>query len=242
MNPDLQADLSNPMSIAIPIREGDQTVNAYYAPWMNSEAVASGDFIGDVSKGGPVNYRNVQFNPHGNGTHTECVGHISAERESVIECLQNFWFLAKVVSVLPIKQDDGDRVIELQQMEELVESDESEALVIRTLPNDDIKLRTNYSGANAPYLAADAVQYLVDCGVEHLVLDLPSVDKEEDGGVLAAHRTFWQYPESTRMGSTITELAYIPDSIADGLYFLNLMVAPIDQDAAPSWPVLYAIT
>ena len=114
-----------------------------------------------------------------------------------------------------------------------------EALIIRTLPNDDLKLTANYSGANAPYLHVDAIHAMVEAGIDHLLLDLPSVDKEEDDGELEGHKAFWKYPTNTRKHATITELIYVQGSIEDGEYSLNLMVAPIGQDAAPSWPVLY---
>jgi hypothetical protein len=76
-------------------------------------------------------------------------------------------------------------------------------------------------------------------GIDHLLLDLPSVDREVDGGALAAHRAFWNYPENPRMKATITELIYVPSKVQDGQYFLNLQVAPIENDASPSRPVLY---
>ena len=100
---------------------------------------------------------------------------------------------------------------------------------------------TNYSGANPPYLHHKAISYLVERGVEHLLLDLPSVDREEDGGQLLGHRAFWQYPESPRAHCTITELIYVNNSIRDGLYLLNLQVASFEIDASPSKPVLYAL-
>ena len=50
-----------------------------------------GDWVGDVKQGGSVNFRNISFNPHGNGTHTECVGHISKEDFSINQCLKKFF-------------------------------------------------------------------------------------------------------------------------------------------------------
>ena len=47
-------------------------------------------------------------------------------------------------------------------------------------------------------------------------------DKEKDDGQVVAHKTFWQFPASNRTGCTITELIYVPNSIVDDLYFLNL--------------------
>ena len=81
--------------------------------------------------------------------------------------------------------------------------------------------------------------YLRECGVEHLLIDLPSVDREEDGGKLLAHKAFWNYPKNTRLQATITELVYVPSRIEDGFYFLNLQPASFENDAAPCKPVLY---
>ena len=74
-----------------------------------------------------------------------------------------------------------------------------------------------------------------------MVIDLPSVDREEDGGALEAHHAFWNYPQNPRMDATITEMAYIPNHIVDDIYLLNLQVASLQTDASPSKPVLYKV-
>ncbi|MFM7054031.1 MAG: cyclase family protein, partial [Bacteroidota bacterium] len=60
-----------------------------------------------------------------------------------------------------------------------------------------------------------------------------------DEGRLEAHHAFWQYPDSPRIGTTITELIFVPDHVADGSYLLNLMITSLENDASPSKPVLY---
>ena len=234
-----RADLSQPIDLSILLKEGLENVNCFYAPPVEYTPVVAGSFIGSTAQGGPVNFFNVRFNPHGNGTHTECVGHIAKERYVLRDCLSESHFRAKLVSIFPVKTDDGDRVILREQLEELFAANEAEALIIRTLPNDDLKLRTNYSGANPPYLHHEAARYLAECGVAHLLLDLPSVDREEDGGQLLAHKAFWQYPEAVRKNCTITELIYGPNEIRDGFYLLDLQTVSFDLDASPSKPVLY---
>lgn len=224
------------------LREGLDNVNCFWAPPVEYLPVRAGDFIGSTAQGGPVNFYNIRVNPHGNGTHTECVGHIARERFVLHECLLESHFLAKVVSIFPRKTEDGDRVLFRDQLEAVLQAGEAKAFIIRTLPNDALKMRTHYSGANAPYLHHEAAQYLVACGVEHLLLDLPSVDREEDGGRLLAHRAFWQYPQAVRRHCTITELIFVPDTVKDGYYLLNLQTASFDLDASPSKPVLFALT
>lgn len=75
----------------------------------------------------------------------------------------------------------------------------------------------------------------------HLLIDLPSVDKEHDGGKLTAHKTFWNYPKAPRKEATITEMIFVPNAVKDGLYLLNLQVAPFENDASPSRPVIYPL-
>lgn len=235
------ADLSKPIDLSIPLRDGVENPNCFWAPMPEFAPVRAGDFVGSTAEGGVVNFFNVRLNPHGNGTHTECVGHISRERFVLRECLRKAHFLAKIVSVYPRRTEQGDRMIDKGQLEELLTKNEVEALIIRTLPNDDLKLRQNYSGSNPPYLHHEAAAFLAKIGIQHLLLDLPSVDREEDGGQLLAHRAFWQYPHATRTQCTITELAFVPNEIRDGLYLLNLQTTALDLDASPSKPVVFAL-
>ena len=236
-----QADLSKPLDISIPLEEGDRTVNCFYAPWMETAPVVAGDFIGSTQKGGPVNFLNVKINPHGNGTHTECVGHIAKEKFTINQSLQKFHFLAKVITVIPTKMENGDQVIMKNQIDTVFKKKEAEAVIIRTFPNHPDKLKRHYSGTNPTYLHHEATQYLVDSGVQHLLIDLPSVDREEDGGALLSHHAFWQYPKNTRTDCTITELIFVEDKIKDGLYLLNISIASFEIDVSPSKPVLYKI-
>lgn len=236
------ADLSKPIDLSIPLRDGAENPNCFWAPMPEFSPVRAGDFVGSTAEGGVVNFFNVRLNPHGNGTHTECVGHIASERFVLRECLLESHFLAKLVSLYPRRTEDGDRVLFRDQLEEVFSENEADALIIRTLPNADLKLRQNYSGTNPPYLHHEALQYLVDCGVQHLLLDLPSVDREEDGGKLLGHRAFWQYPQATRVQATITEMIFVPDPVRDGLYLLNLQTISLDLDASPSKPLIFGVS
>lgn len=234
-----KADLDKPFDISIPI--SDHSARAWCVDPVKIEPVRSGDWVGEVKQGGSVNFRNIFFNPHGHGTHTECVGHISPEIESVNRHLKNWFFIAELVTVLPEAQENGDFLITKKQIEILLEGKRPEALVLRTIANSPAKLEMNWSNTNPPYITAEAMQCIVDHGVEHLLIDLPSVDKEVDGGKLAAHRVFWDYPANTKFSRTITEFIYVPNDVFDGTYLLNLQTAPFENDASPSRPVLYRI-
>lgn len=232
-------DLSKPIDISIPLKPGPENVNAWWAAPVKIEPVVMGTFIGDVNQGGSVNFRNVFLNPHGNGTHTECVGHISKEPFTLNQCMRQFFHLAHLITVEPSLLENGDHVITKNQLMPLLEYTKAKAVIIRTLPNDDSKRTRQYSGTNFPYVAVEAAQYLVEKNIGHLLIDLPSVDRESDEGKLAAHHAFWQYPHATRTRATISEMIYVPDEISDGYYFLNLQITSLENDASPSKPVLF---
>ena len=238
MGKNLTIDLSKPLDISIRMRSGLENPNCFWAPAPVFEPVRMEGFVGSVDEGGIVNFMNVQFNPHGNGTHTECVGHIAGSKYSIQDSLKEFFFHAYLITCWPVKQGNGDLVIG-QEIIEHLPKDGFDALIIRTLPNNEDKLTRQYTGTNPPYLDAELARTIADMGVKHLLVDLPSVDREVDGGALSAHHNFWKYPENTRTNCTITELIYVDEKILDGLYILNLQIANFELDASPSKPVLY---
>jgi kynurenine formamidase len=193
-----------------------------------------------VQEGGACNCENLHFNAHGNGTHTECVGHISEERITINQTLKVFFAIAQVISVTPIQSDNGDLIVTLESVSKQFKNG-VEALIIRTLPNYDNKKLKQYSGNNPTYLALKLGVFLAEQNIKHLLVDLPSVDKEEDGGELATHHAFWQYPYKTRFEATITELVFVDNEIEDDIYLLNLQIASFESDASPSKPVLYSM-
>ena len=239
-NKTYQIDLSKPLDISIPLKTDKSNLTAWYLEMPSFEPVKREGFIGDVNQGGSVNFRNIIFNPHGHGTHTECVGHISKENYTINQCLKEFFFLAEVVSITPAKIEE-DLVITLDQIKSVWKNNNVKAIVIRTLPNRDEKLSMQYSNTNPPFIAFEAVRFLIDKEIVHLLIDTPSVDKENDNGVLKSHHTFWEYPHNTQENRTITELIFVPETIEDGTYFINIQIASFENDASPSKPILYKI-
>ncbi|MCC6371586.1 MAG: cyclase family protein [Bacteroidia bacterium] len=237
-----KVDLFTPIDISMPLSTAANTASAWYVGPMKLEPVVMGDWVGDVSRGGSVNFRNISFNPHGNGTHTECVGHISKEFISLNEHLKRFVFIAELITVLPVELENGDFVITKKQVQDLLkDAFKPEAVIIRTLGNGPNKLHTNYSNTNPPYILKEAIDFLNELGVEHLLIDMPSIDKESDGGKLEAHHAFWNYPANTQFQKTITEFIYVRNEVEDGTYLLNLQIAPFENDASPSKPVIYKV-
>lgn len=240
-------DTSKGIDISLAAEHGEGHVKAWWVDDVKIEPVMTDQFIGDVNQGGAVNFNNVRLNPHGNCTHTECVGHISKERYSINECLREFHFFAKLITVKPKEIDQEingvkDKVITKEMLaQEVINMHQAKALIIRTSPNHEEKRRKDYSASNPPYMTADAMRYVNALEVHHLLIDLPSVDRESDGGAVECHHIFWDYPQNPQVHKTITEVIYADNTISDGDYFLNIQIMSIENDAAPSKIVLYEI-
>lgn len=233
-------ETNEPLDISLSLTNLPDNVRAWYVEAPEFKVVRANGFVGSVAEGGSTNFRDVFFNPHGHGTHTECCGHITPEVFSINQRLKTYFFRAKLISVEPEITANGDRVVFARQLESKLADFEGEALVIRTLPNGEGKLHKNYSATNPPYLDLSLIPLIEAHGIQHLLVDTPSVDRESDGGKLAFHHAFWNVPENPNF-KTITELVFVKSSIADGEYILEMQFAPFENDASPSRPVLYAI-
>ena len=246
-NQNFEIDLSKPIDISISLTNNEQNPIAWYQNAPEIEPVTMGDWIGKVSEGkSSTNFNNIFFNPHAHGTHTECLGHITHDFYSVNQCLKQFFFTAELISITP-KSIGEDFVITEEQIEVALDKKSPEAIVIRTLPNSEKKKHLNYSNTNPPYLEEAAAIYIREKGIKHLLIDLPSVDKEHDEGKLLAHKGFWNVKdvnnvnEDARFDCTITEMIYVDEEVEDGSYMLNLQFASFENDASPSKPILFKI-
>lgn len=254
----LEVDLDSPLDISIPLQFNGPQPNAYGVDPASSAPCQSGSLVGDTRQGGSCNFESYTFIPHCNGTHTECVGHITNERISVRDYLRDVFIPAVLISVGPENLGE-DKVISRGEIEgklgTFVESyalrglSGPNGLIVRTLPNGDDKLTARYGGDNIPpYFSREAMEYIVAAGFRHLLVDLPSIDRLFDDGKLENHRIFWNVepgsfeikPES-RINNTITEMIYVPSSVDDGHYLLNLQIAPFQSDASPSRPILFKV-
>lgn len=238
----VQANLSQGVDLSFPLKSGSDNPTAWYCGPVSMEPVQGEGFVGAVSQGGSVNFRTITFNPHGQGTHTESYGHIAPEIFPVNQSLTQFFFPAVVVTILPEPYGEDLRLTTSAIAAALRNySIGFKAIILRTSHSSSGPLVKDYSHTNPPYLEEEAAAYLRDLGVEHLLIDLPSVDREVDDGALLAHRAFWNYPEAPRENATITELIHVPAALADGPYLLLLMLLNIENDASPSRPILYPI-
>ena len=133
------------------------------------------------------------------------------------------------------------------QIEKALNGKFPEAIVIRTLPNQENKKHKNYSNTNPTYLLEEAATFIRESGIKHLLIDLPSVDRENDEGKLLAHKAFWNVKDvnnlnaDARLDCTITEMIFVDDNVKDGSYILNIQIASFENDASPSKPILFKI-
>lgn len=254
-------DINHPLDISIPLRFNQPHPNCWGAGRAIAHTFSADGFIGDTRRGGSCNVEEYHFTPHCHGTHTECIGHISKERIEICNWVKDSFILSTLVTVIPCSAldiEDGylpnkqptDKMISKASLVNQLNDVNPEfltALIIRTQPNDDSKLTRDYLNDFPPFLSLDAIEYIVDLNVKHLLVDMPSVDRVFDEGYLSVHRTFWGMPlgefniDAARFPfKTISEMIYVQNTIPDGYYLLNLQLPSFATDAAPSRPVLYS--
>jgi arylformamidase len=255
-------DFARPLSLGLPQAFDGGGPTWFGAGGARSAPFATPGFSGSVATGASCNCSRLELIPHCHGTHTECVGHLTLEPLDAVRVVPLAPQPAWLLSIAPERAADS-----AEGSDPAPAPDEQlltrrallaawpatppfvpTALIIRTLPNLPAKRYRDYDREPAAFLSLEAAAWLVERGILHLVVDLPSVDRARDGGRLAAHRRFFGLPPgSVRLGdarrplATITELAYVEDAVADGPYLLTLQLPALAGDAAPSRPVLYPV-
>jgi len=271
-----QVNMASSWSLAIPVcfNQENQQPNHFDAKPALSRPMEAGSFIGDTKQGGSCNVNELVINPHCNGTHTESIAHIcdfsnTADMTNHIRPSATIDQLTlpplmpcTVISITPelaIKTKesyspdfcDNDQIISCSALKQALKHYDNQqltALVIRTLPNAKSKCQQAYNEKNQPtFFSREAILYLNERNVEHLVVDVPSIDRLFDDGLMTCHHLFWQVTEGSHQvsqnslsGKTITEMAFIADDIADNFYFINIQTPAFLNDAAPSRPVLFS--
>lgn len=253
-------DLSLPVSLALELDFAGPQPRHFGAPRASAQPFAAPGFPGAVVRGASCNCEVISLIPHCNGTHTECVGHLTRERLDASRVAPLGLLPALLVTVDPESAGAegsepapraGDLLVTRRALERAWPAAlpfAPRALIVRTLPNRADKRVHDYSAETPPYLTREAAALLVERDIAHLVVDLPSIDRSRDEGRLTAHRIFFGLPpassalaQATRPEATITELAYAPDEVRDGAYLLELQVPALGGDAVPSRPLLYPL-
>src|SRR5207237_978162 len=212
---ELHIDVSRPVMLALALDFAGPQPRHVGAPRARSQPFEAAGFEGSVERGASCNCELITLIPHCNGTHTECVGHLTREPLDAWRVVPAGFLPALLLSVsaeAPGAAGEGsepaprpnDRLITRRALERGWPANapfEARALLIRTLPNTADKRARDYSATTPPYLSHAAA----------------------------------------RPGATITELAFMPDELADGAYLLELQVPALGGDAVPSRPLLYRL-
>jgi kynurenine formamidase len=268
-----QVNIAEPLSLSIPVEflsnndsESALQPNHFSANLASRTPMKVAGFIGDTLQGGSCNVNELSINPHCNGTHTETLAHICDINHAFTKTIADInpppLMPCVLVSIEPMAMSDinenytptlaeADLLITHAALLKTLgnySNEQLQSLVIRTLPNHKTKCSQAYNQSNQPpFFTREAILYLNERGIEHLLVDIPSIDRLHDEGLLTCHHLFWQVDEGTHQGNqnslvnkTITEMAFIDNHINDGFYFLNLQIPNFINDAAPSKPMLYA--
>ena len=257
-NQSYRLDTKQLIDISIPYKFNGKQPNFYDVNPGQSTPLKSGETIYSVESGAGCNVPEISMNIHCTGTHTECVGHLLEDPGDIGMVLQDILLPAVLITVDPnlyvntkesyhCSLNDNDLVISKQSIQNEVEKwkeFQPQALIIRTIPNTENKKYYQYTVNPPPFFTNDALRYISDSCIQHLVVDLPSIDRISDNGILGNHRIFWGDGKNaigkvnTDSINTITELAFIPNKVLDGFYFLNIQLPHFECDAAPSRPLL----
>jgi kynurenine formamidase len=247
---DYRVRLKAAVSLAIPLDFAGPQPGFFGAPRASAAPLRRSGFVGATAEGGSCNVAELRLVPHCNGTHIETVGHILDDPVPVAEVLVGGLGPARLVTLAP-EGPAGEGLLTRAALAgalDAVHAEELTALIVRTLPNGPAKRACVYGDdCPPPYFSSEAMHYLVERGVVHLLVDFPSIDRMHDKG-MSNHRLFWNVPPgSRRLGravwswKTVTEMIFVPDEVPDGLYLLDLAAPAFLSDAAPCRPLIYPL-
>ncbi len=255
------------VSLAINQTFADDQPNHFATPDASRRDYEADGFVGNTTRGGSCNVDVLTVIPHCNGTHTETMAHIVRGDYFIGKTLRHGPLLAQLITVECDSANDcvetydpplapNDKIVTAERLKAILDSVDldkqfcrPEALIIRTLPNDETKRSREYSfDSPPPFLTNNAMTLILEFQFKHLLLDLPSVDRMQDKGRLSNHCLFWSVDVETRVpknestwNQTISEMIYAPEALRDGLYLLDLQVCALNTDASPSRPLLFPI-
>src|ERR1700722_19785684 len=76
-------------------------LRCFNAPAAVSRPLQTADFTGSVERGGSCNCNVLTLTPHANGTHTECVGHLTQQSVDVFRSVPQRLLIAALLTVEP---------------------------------------------------------------------------------------------------------------------------------------------
>lgn len=227
-----------------------------------------GNFSGSVLTGASCNCRNLQLTPHASGTHSESAGHLTSDEFPVLPLLPMTpqpGLLLRIGTELaknttesadfkPLPDDRLITAAALRAAWPVTAPFRPQALIIATESSLHGTRVSTRELQIPPYLSRECAEWLVENDIQHLVVEVPSIDRLQDAGQLTAHRIFFGFPPqrspatpllasaATRAQATITELAAVDADIANGHGFLQIQAPAIDGDAIPTRPIWHALS
>jgi arylformamidase len=241
-------DFNAAVSLALTLDFNAAQPQHFGAPPASSQPFQVGNFEGAVSRGASCNCQRITLIPHCNGTHTESASHLTVQQRALQEIVPAAPLRAMLLTAHPVHHADTseDSAPAPQNPDRLITLAALDAWKGNTSGTIALLLRTGtrWDDPAPPYLSRQFMSELVARGIEHLITDLPSVDRLQDEGRLTAHRIFFGLPEhgtdlaqATRAHCTITELAHFPAHLADGPCAVQLQIPAFTGDAVPSRPL-----
>jgi hypothetical protein len=137
-NKSCSVDFSAPISIHLPLNFEAGNPQCFYIEQPTFAPLRVGSYVGSVAEGGSCNCEVLTLTPHGQGTHTECVGHLTTERRFIRDSLSKTHFTADLISVTPeVLEEDiqgttskkGDQIITKSSLEQVLWAESSEAII-----------------------------------------------------------------------------------------------------------------
>ena len=261
-NEEYEIDTSHVVDLSIPYNFNGKQPNFYDVEKGELTPLKTEGESWSVAEGAGCNVPEISMNIHCSGTHTESVGHLLKNMGDIGSKLKDGFLPTTLITVSaePFKNTMDSYHCDIKGNESVITAEaiknkfdiwlnmKAQVLIIRSLPNPKEKRFLRFNETPPLFFTNEALMYIHELGIKHLIVDLPSVDRMSDNGILGNHRLFWGdglnpkgevNPQSEK---TITELAYIPNSVEDGFYFLNIQIPHFVCDAAPSRPLLYKPT
>lgn len=249
--------LGKPLRVSreVLFRGGTQAPNAFHLTPISSRTVElEGQFTGDVRRGGSCNVDTLCYVPHGL-THLETSAHIlnrdtnpPTVKDIPPEKLSG---MALLIDLSDMGQDTGKKIAwETVQAKLDRNRLPISMLAIKTasslLPQD-----YDFSGKDFLYLAAETAKGIhdyktADSHIDCLILDLPSIDRESDGGKLLAHRGFFGLPDTGFDAEdlekrVLVELAMF-SGLEEGYYYVVITPPLLETNAVSTGIVFHSLT
>lgn len=206
---------------------------AFHLPGASAAPFTAGSFVCAVDAGASVNCPVVSFCAHSNGTHTECVGHVLPGHITLDDVGRRPPVMAALLlTVRPRRLGDSSDTYPSGRPDDMAVTSEAVADALAALsstssvtgPVAAVCLRTredadgagprDWSGSNPPYLTGEAVVAVRRLGAAHVLVDLPSLDREDDRGHLIAHRTLFGIDAAGRPVDVISHGPVMPPRVA----------------------------